>query len=93
MALTNNSYPHIPDDQETVRPYRLYNAKTKKLIPYRHYKYPINGHKAAVLECGWAPIGTVIELIDYSKGALLGVFRRRVDGVGMLNIKRMNDHD
>jgi len=66
----------------THRPFRLYNAKTKKYMPWRCYKHFRNAHIGALIEARWAPhVGAVIEVVDVSKGRMVGQYRRGLTSV------------
>ena len=67
--------------KETARPFRLYNAKEKSFMPWRHYLHRRNAHLGALIECRWSEIGTCIELVDITKGKLIGQYVRRVNDI------------
>lgn len=66
---------------ETVRPYRIRNAKTQKQLPGRAYKHLRHAHNGALIEARWAPLGTALEVIDARHEQLLGQYAHRTDGI------------
>lgn len=71
-------YPH---NEESTRPYRLWDAKAKAAMPYRYYKHYRRAHLGALIECRWAKVGTTIEVFNTTNGRLLGQYYRGVDGI------------
>jgi hypothetical protein len=57
-----------PKSEETVRPYRLWNAKENKQLRWRYYQILTNAHNAALLECRMAKVGTVIHVFNATTG-------------------------
>jgi hypothetical protein len=68
----------VPD---TVRPFRLWDAKTRTHLPHRMFAVRINAHKAALWLATIARVGTTIEVYDVRNGQLLGQFTRKVNDV------------
>lgn len=65
-------------DDETVRPFRLYDPSEKKFYQYRNYSHLRNCHIGAFFEARWAKVGTTVEIVDVSKGRLIASYTRRV---------------
>jgi len=85
-----SKYP-VVDSDETVRPYRLWDANAKGLVRYRCYLYPRNAHLGAYIEARWAKPGAAYEVIDVTTGALLGQYVRTPTSVEFTHIKRGSD--
>lgn len=86
-----SKYPEL--DYETVRPYRLWDAKLKQWTRWRCYLYPRKAHIAAWIETRWGKVGDVIEVVDIRVGALLGQYVRTPTAVEFHKIKRGSDAD
>lgn len=78
--------------EQPKRPYRLWNAKSKKALPYRNYKYPRNAHMGALIEARWAEVGVTIEVIDIRNSSLLGQYKRTPTSVAFTQIKKGTDN-
>ena len=66
---------------ETVRPFRLWDAKHKRNVPHRCYMHLRNAHNGALLEVRWSVVAASIEVYDIRTAALHGVYTRRIDGI------------
>lgn len=64
------------------RPIHLWDAIANKAMRWRYYVGQHNAHNGALIECRWAKIGTVIELLNRENGRVLGTYIRGVNGVG-----------
>lgn len=53
-----------PRMTETTRPWRLYDAKQKALLRWRYFKTSRRAEESALIEVGWAPVGTTIEVYN-----------------------------
>lgn len=75
----------MPDDEPyiTVRPYRLYNAKTKEYLRWRNYLILENARIGALIESKYMPVGTTIELVNITTGQMLGQYTRELRGIGI----------
>jgi len=71
-------------DKETVRPFRLYDAVTKKYVRYRNYKVKDNAHIGALIQARWAAVGTTLEVVNFHKGTLIGQYTRGVNDIKFL---------
>lgn len=71
-------------NEETVRPFRLYDAVEKTFLGHRCYVHKQNAHIGALIEARYAKIGTTIEVIDISVGRMIGQYTRRVNTVTFL---------
>lgn len=79
LKLVTPTYPRIKD---TLRPYRLWNAATRKHMPYRCYKHKRNAHNGALIDAWWElSVGESIEVVDVRYQKLLGTYTKRVGGV------------
>lgn len=67
----------------TVRPYRLYNARTREYLRWRCYLVLENARIGALIECKYAQAGDVIELINIVTAQLLGQYKRTSTGIGI----------
>lgn len=65
-----------PKGSGTVRPFRLWNASSKKNLAHRCYKIRPNAHIGALIECRWAAVGHTIEVYNVTTGKLLGQYTR-----------------
>jgi hypothetical protein len=66
---------------DSVRPFRLWDAKAKKALRWRCYSDKRRAHIGALIEARWSMIGTVVEVFDIRNGKLLGQYVRRLDTV------------
>jgi hypothetical protein len=62
------------------RPFRLYNAVTKKNLPHRNFHYKNNAHNAALVETRWAHVGSIFEVIT-TQGIMHGQYVRGVNDI------------
>lgn len=87
MASASSKYPKTDADK---RPFRIWVAKLPGIkyhgpliplafAPHRYYSEAIRAHRAAWLEAGWAPAGTVLEVVDARTSKLLGQYRVHPD--------------
>lgn len=51
----------------SLRPFRLWNAKTGTFLPHRCFGLSLNAHKAAHWEANFVPVGTTIEVLNVEK--------------------------
>jgi len=70
-----------PRNKDTVRPFRLWDAKAKKQMPHRFYLDLRRAHMGALIEARWAEVGVCIEVFDITKGKLRGQYTRTRDSV------------
>ena len=70
-----------PTSTGTARPFRLWDARHKRLVPSRAFKFKERAHMGALIECRWAAVGHTIEVFDISNGKLLGQYTRRVNRI------------
>jgi hypothetical protein len=74
----------IPKDRDTLRAYRLYEARRGKpdqQLMGRWYRWEENAKDAAVVICRRElKVGRVIELRDVRRGKLIEVYRKTVNG-------------
>ena len=75
-------------EEETTRPYRLWDAKNSQYVRWRYYKFPRNAHLGALIEARWAQPGFVCEVVDIRTMALLGQYRRTPTSVVFTKIKK-----
>jgi sarcosine oxidase delta subunit len=73
-----------PRKKETVRPYRLWDAKTKKLMPWRNYMILRHAHMGALVESRWSEVGKCIEVFDIRNGKLKGQYTRTLSSVDFM---------
>ena len=81
--MTSFDYKEVMQE-ETKRPYRLWDAKAKKALPYRCYKILRNAQIGALVEAKESNPGVTIELLHISIGKMIGQYRRRVHDVFFL---------
>lgn len=60
---------------DTLRPYRLYNAKANVQIKHRYYSSQRHAEWGVLKELKWLPVGTVIDVIDVRVGHLLCTYQ------------------
>lgn len=84
-------YPRLENGEDSVRPFRLWNANERELVRWRCYIYPRNAHLGALIEARWAKPGEAFEVIDIRTGALLGQYKRTPTSVQFTAIKRTED--
>lgn len=85
VVSLKGDYPLVED---ALRPFKLWNAKTKEHLPRRSFSIRINAHKAALWEVSIAPVATTIEVYDCTNGRLLGQFTQRPDGTLKIYLRR-----
>ena len=66
---------------DTKRPFRIYNATTKKFLPWRCYKHVRNAHMGAMVDCRWAAVGHTLEVVDVSIMQMHGQYRRGTNDI------------
>ena len=64
------------EDDETKRPFRLWDSREKKQLPWAFFKNLRHAHMRALCEAAWAKEDTVIEVFDIRVGALRGQYHR-----------------
>lgn len=74
-----------PRHEETVRPYRLWDAKARAQVRYRYYSDLKRAHMGALIETRWAQVGTTIEVFNAHSARLLGQYTRGVNAVRFSN--------
>jgi hypothetical protein len=68
-------------DDETVRPFRLWDATAQEFLRWRYYSDDKRAHIGALIECRWSKIGATIEVVDVSVGRMLGSYTRGVNDI------------
>lgn len=86
------SYPRIDNGEEIARPYRLWNPKESELVRWHWYKYAHRAHDRITSIMRWMQPGTVIEIIDYRTGRLIGQYKRTLAGVNWYDCTRENEN-
>lgn len=71
---------------DSLRPFRLWDAKARTALRWRYYADKRRAHIGALIEARWAAIGTSVEVIDIRNGKLLGQYTRRVDTVAFTDL-------
>jgi hypothetical protein len=66
---------------EPSRPFRLWDAKLKKNLRWRYYSTAQRAHLGALIECRWAPVGTVIEVYNVIGARFHGQYKRTPNSV------------
>jgi len=67
---------------DTVRPIRFWNASAGHLVLHRYYEVEnLRAHLGLYIETRRADLGTVIEMIDVTRGKVLCMNKHRADGV------------
>lgn len=77
-----------PNDSNAQRPYRLWDARGKKDLRWRYYRWPINAHDCALKEARWGKVGYVIEVYNHRNGTLIGQYKRTTRGVEFTRIRK-----
>jgi hypothetical protein len=73
-----------PEVEETVRPFRLWDAVNKVNLAHRYYVHDRNAHLGALIEARWAQVGTTIEVYNCLTGRMLGQYTRRIHSIDFL---------
>ena len=81
----------MADEQESSRPYRIWDPGNDMYLRWRCFKYPRNAHLGALIEARWAKPGVVYEVIDIRTMAALGQYRRNPTSVSFINIKTVDN--
>jgi hypothetical protein len=68
-------------NEDSSRPFRIWNARLKKPVPWRCYKYWKRAILGTLMELKWAPIGTVLEVVDIRTGKLIGQYTRTINSI------------
>jgi hypothetical protein len=80
-------------DEESKRPYRLWDANAKVQLRWRYYASPRNAHLGALIEARWGKPGTAIEVFDMRGWKLLGQYRRTPTSVAFTDVQKLTDDD
>lgn len=83
--MTKRTHPH---DRRAIRPFRLWDARGKKDLRYRYYRWPQNAHDGALKEVRWASIGTTIEVYNRRNGTLIGQYSKVRNGVQFHRVRK-----
>lgn len=86
-----SKYPRLENGEDSLRPYRLWNANAKELVRWRCYKWPRNAHLGALIEARWAKPGEAFEVIDIRTASLLGQYKRTPTTVAFTAIRKEDD--
>lgn len=81
MSAAVTSRVGFPLIEDTLRPFRLWDAEGKRYVRWRIYANRINAHKAALWEAGISKVKVTIEVYDVRNGMLLGQFTQTATGV------------
>lgn len=73
-----------PRSRDTLRPFRLWDARARAPLRWRYYKHKAHAHNGALVEARWAKVGTTIEVVDVRYGRMLGQYTRTVDSIAFL---------
>lgn len=74
-----------PKSEETVRPYRLWDATAKRPVRYRYYSDSKRAHDGALIEARWnKKPGFAIEVYNAINGGHLGTYAVRLGKDGKL---------
>jgi hypothetical protein len=67
-------------NEETQRPYRLWDPQLGSFVRGCAYKHLRNAHLSALIHARWSAIGSTFELLDIGKqsNALVGSYTRTV---------------
>jgi len=76
----DNSYTVWEGDEETKRPFRLWDANAKQDMVHRYYAIRLNAINAALLEAAWARVGVSIEVYDCRDAKHIATFTRSASG-------------
>lgn len=71
-------------NKETVRPFRIYDAKKQEFLPHRCYSDARRASIGALIQVRWADVGSVYEVLDVHKGRLFGQYKRGVNDITFL---------
>lgn len=74
-------FPALDDDDDTKRPYRLWNTKDREQVQWAYFKNLRHAHMRALAEAAWAKGDAVIEVFDIRVGALRGQYHRHGDQI------------
>jgi len=77
-------HDRYPRNDESLRPFRLWNANTKEQMRWRYYSDKKHAHIGALIEVRWSEVGTTIEVFDTTTGRLLGQYTRKVNTVAFM---------
>jgi hypothetical protein len=70
-----------PMNTDTVRPFRIWDAKKKANVPHRCYATERAAMISALILTRWAKVGETLEVHDISTGRLIGQYTRRVSSI------------
>ena len=71
-------------NDDTVRPFRIYDALEQSWLRWRYYSDSRRAHIGALIEIRWAKVGTTFEVVDVSTGKMIGQYRRGVNDIKFL---------
>lgn len=69
-----------PRFKETTRPWRLLDTVQNALLRWRYYKTQRRAEESALIEIGWATVGTTIEVYNPVTGRVSKTFTVHADG-------------
>jgi len=75
IELHKNKNVRYPKKQASVRPYRLWDAKNRRLLQWRNYAYSWTAIRGAWDEIQWAKIHTTIEVFNIANGQHIATFK------------------
>jgi len=77
---------------ESIRFYRLYNARTKKFLPWRCYSIKAHAHLGAMMELRWAAVGEIIEVVDFHRAKSIAQYKRELNGLAFHDLEKYETH-
>jgi hypothetical protein len=79
-ALAVRNKKSYPKNRDTVRPFRLWDAKNKVQMQWRNYAYSWSAIKGAWAEIQWVKAGQSIEVFNTTNGQWIATFTRAPGG-------------
>jgi len=83
--VRTSQYPRT--DEETQRPFRIWDSVEKQDVAHRYYKVEKNALDSALLEVRWAKVGRTLEVYDISNGRWLGTYKRGLHAIEFMSPK------
>ncbi len=64
----------------SLRPFRLWNARTATFLPHRYFAMSLTTHRAAHWETNFVRVGVTLEVLNVETGACLGQYTKTPTG-------------
>jgi len=77
--------------EESSRPFRIWDANEKVDVRYRYYSHALNAHWGCLKQMLWTKVGVTLEIYSIVNGKLYGQYTRTLTGVKFVNLRGTKD--